>query len=160
MTILNTVYASAPIDQVFIPSLEILTPTPQRICAGFEDLTLGLETGGSALFHGRGIAISLPGADTSGRQQLTFAIDNVHGIAQQQIDEALELDTHTQVVYRAYSSSDLSAPAETPLRMTLVGGGFEGGRLQIQCAYYDLITTAWPRARYTVGFAPGLKYFG
>lgn len=160
MTILKTIYASAPADEVLIPSLEILTPSPQRICAGFENLTLGLETGGSALFYGRGIDVSLPGSDTSGQQRLTFVIDNVAGIAQQQIDAALDADTVTPVIYRSYLSSDLLAPAETPLRLSLVGGGFEGSQLTIQCAYYNLLTTAWPRERYTAAFAPGLKYFG
>lgn len=159
MTILDTVYASAPTDEVLIATLEILTAEPQRICSGFDDITVTLETSEQVTFLARGIDVALPTKDTSGNQSLTFAIDNVAGVAQAQIDAALEAGTKVLVVYRSYLASDLTAPAEPPLTMTLVGGVMEGSRLEIQAAYYDLLNTAWPRDRYTVEFAPGLKYF-
>lgn len=159
MTILANVYASAPTAEVIIPTLEILTATPQRICGGFEDVTVTLETDETVTFLGAGIDISLPAADTSGQQTLAFSIDNVTGEAQAQIDAALELDQRVTIIYRPYLASDLSAPSEPPIRMTLVGGGFEGGHLELQAAYYDLLNTAWPRELYTAEFAPGLKYF-
>ena len=159
MTILSVVYASAPTDEVIIPTLEILTDDPQRICGDFADHEVTLETGEEVTFIGAGIDVSLPAADTSGQQKLAFAIDNVTGEAQVQIEAALEADQRVPVIYRPYLASDLSAPAEPPIRMTLVGGGFEGGHLELQGAYYDLLNIAWPREQYTVEFAPGLKYF-
>lgn len=159
MTIIATVYASAPTSEVIIPTLEILSPTPQRICGGFEDVTVTQETGQTVTFLGAGLDISLPTADSSGRQNLRFAIDGVTGQAQAQIDAALESGAQVPIIYRPYLASDLTAPAGPPMRMTLIGGGFEGGHVELEAAYYDLLNTAWPRELYTVEFAPGLKYF-
>lgn len=160
MTILSVVYASAPTSEVIIPTLEILSPTPQRICGAYEDVTATLETAETVTFTAAGIGVSLPGADTSGQQKLSFAVDHVLGIAQQQIDEALEAGGRVPLIFRAYLASDLSAPASPPIVMTMVGAAMEGAHVEVQGAYYDLLNTAWPRARYTVAFAPGLKYFG
>ena len=160
MTILAIVYASAPAGEVIIPTLEISHPaiTTIRICAGFEDQALTLETGETATFEAAGIDISLPKRDTSGQQTLSFAIDNVTGIAQQRIDAALEAGGQVSIVFREYLASDTSAPAETPIRMTLVGGRFEAGVVALEAAYHDLLNYGWPRERYTAVFSPGLKY--
>lgn len=160
MSLLATVYASAPAGVVLIPTLEIRSaafPTI-RVCAGFEDITVTLETGQQVTFEDGGIDVSLPARDTSGQQTLNFAVDNVTGIAQQRIDSALQQGVKVEVVYRDYLSTDLSTPASPPLVMTLIGGMLEGGTVQFQASYFDLLNTAWPRERYTVEFAPGLRY--
>ena len=160
MTILAVVYASAPAAEVIIPTLEISHPAIEtiRICAGFEDHDLTLETEETVTFEAAGIEVALPKRDTSGQQSLTFAIDNVTGIAQQRIDTALEQGGQVAITYREYLASDPSAPASVPIRMTLIGGRFQGGVVQLQAAYHDLLNYAWPRERYTADFAPGLKY--
>ncbi|MEE4464090.1 DUF1833 family protein, partial [Azotobacter chroococcum] len=78
--------------------------------------------------------------------------------AQQQIDAALEAEERVTLVYRTYLSSDMSAPAEPPLRMTVMGGTITGTQVQISAGYFDLIGTGWPRDLYTLQFAPGLRY--
>ncbi len=160
MTILAVVYASAPAAEVIIPTLEIAHDAIEtiRICAGFEDQELTLETEETVTFEAAGIEIALPKRDTSGQQTLTFAIDNVTGIAQERIDAALEAGGTVSITYREFLASDPSAPAGVPIRMTLVAGRFEGGVVQLQAAYHDLLTYGWPRERYTADFAPGLKY--
>jgi hypothetical protein len=164
MTLLSTLYASAPAAEVLIPTLEISHPSfaePIRTCAGFEDHTVTLEDSTTqATFVASGLDVSLPARNASGQQNLTFAIENVTGIAQDAIDRALEAGGEIRVIYRSYLASDLSEPAEPPLKMVLVGARFEGASLQVTASYMDIINQAWPRDRYTVDFAPGLKYIG
>lgn len=164
MTLLATVYASAPAAEVMIPTLDISHPAfPDgaiRTCAGFEDITATLETGDTVTFTASGLDVSLPSKTDSGQQNLAFAIENVTGIAQNAIDTALEAGGEIRVTYRAYLASDLSAPAEPPLKMVLVGAEFQGSQLQVTASYMDIINRAWPADRYTATFASGLKYLG
>lgn len=159
--LLEIVYASAPSDEVIIPTLEIkhqAFDAPIRTCAGFENQTVTLETGETVTFQASGLDVSLPARNASGQQNLNFAIENVTGIAQNAIDAAMAEGGDIQVIYRTYLSSDLSTPAEPPLKMVLVGAEFEGSSVQVTASYQDIINTAWPRERYTVQFAPGLRY--
>ena len=160
MTILETVYASAPTSQVIISTLEIKHAafSPIRICNDFADHEVTLETAEVVTFVQSGFDYSLPSKDTRGNQTLMFTIQNIDGVAQSSIDDALELGGQITVTYRAYLSTDLSAPAAAPITLTLVGATFERGAAQIECAFFDLLNTAWPRKRYTATFAPGLKY--
>lgn len=159
MTILSTVYASAPAAEVIIPTLEIRTPTPIYTCAGFEDQEVTLEDGTDVTFTASGLDVSLPARNDTGQQTLTFAIENVTGIAQREIELAIENGSRIPVIYRPYLSSDLSAPAEAPIKLNLSGADFRGSTVQVTCSYQDPINTAWPRLRYTADFAPGLVYF-
>ncbi|WP_375058424.1 DUF1833 family protein [Zobellella sp. DQSA1] len=158
MTILNVVYASAPTTEVLIPTLEILSPNPRRLCAQYEDITATLETGQAVTFRAVAMDISLPGADGTGRQALQFSVDDMFGEAAAEVEAALEAGVEVPVIFRTFLASDLSAPASAPVRMTLAGGSFQGVLLQLQAAYYDTMATAWPRLRYTPDWAPGLRY--
>lgn len=159
-SLLETVYASSPDDEVQISTLEILHPAfdPIRTCAGYEDHTVTLETGEVVTFLASVLDVSLPRRDTSGQQNLKFAIENVTGIAQDAIDRALEAGGEITVVYRDYLASDLSEPAGPPLKMVVVGAEMSETSLQVTCSYQDIVGRAWPNMRYTVSFAPGLRY--
>lgn len=160
MTILARVYASGG-PEVIIPTIELTCEAwaePILICAGFEDQTVTDESDRTLTFIAAGIDVALPKKGNTGNQTLTFAIDNITGAAQQQIDAALEAEERVTLVYRTYLSSDLSAPAEPPLRMTVMGGTITGTQVQISAGYFDLIGTGWPRDLYTLQFAPGLRY--
>lgn len=160
MTILERVYASGG-PEVIIPTVELTCAAwaePILICAGFEDQTVVDENGMTKTFAAAGIDVALPKKGNSGNQTLTFAIDNIAGAAQQQIDAALEAEARVTLIYRTYLSSDLSAPAEPPLRMTVMGGTITGTQVQIQAGYFDLIGVGWPRDLYTLQFASGLRY--
>lgn len=164
MTLLSTLYASAPAAEVLIPTLEISHPSfpggAIRTCAGFEDHTVTLEDGSVVTFTASGLDVSLPARNGSGQQNLAFAIENVTGIAQDAIDRAMEAGGQIEVIYRSYVASDLSEPAEPPLRMVLVGAEFRGANVQVTASYMDIINQAWPKDRYTATFAPGLKHIG
>ena len=161
MTILQRLYASGG-DAVLIPTIELLCAAwdePLRICHGFDDVTALDEDGASKHYRAGAIEIALPKRDTSGTQVLVFAIDNVTGSAQRLLDQALEASARVQLVYRQYVATDLSAPADRPLRFEVRDVTMEGGVVQVSAAFFDLINTAWPRKYYTADFAPGLKHF-
>src|SRR5690625_3932831 len=108
MSILETVYASAPAAEVLIPTLEIKHPAIPtiRTCAGFENHTVTLETGEVVTFEASGLDVSLPERSDRGQQNLAFAIENVTGQAQDAIDRALDAGGQIEVIYRLYLASD------------------------------------------------------
>ena len=163
MTYLATVNASAPAGVVKIPTLEISRPdasVPLRTCVGYEDQVATLETGETVTFTASGMAVALPKRGDSGQQNLTFAVENVMGIAQRFIDEGLEAGQPIDVIYREYLSNDMSEPAEPPLRFKLVDGVFEGAHVEIIASYMAVIMQEFMSRRYTATFARGLKYIG
>lgn len=158
MTILSVVYASAPTDEVIIPTLEIQTPQEWlRICTGFEDQLLGVDAE-MVWFQAGNLQVALPAKNTSGQQTLKFGVWNVNGRAQRYVQEVLAAGVQVPVIYREYLASDKTAPARQPRVMTLIGGQFEGDEAAFECGYHDLLNARWPRERYTAQTAPGLKY--
>nr|WP_232014204.1 DUF1833 family protein [Pseudomonas aeruginosa] len=71
-----------------------------------------------------GIDVSIPKRDNSGNQSVGFAIDNVMGIAQQRINEAIDAGETITLVLRIYLDTDLSAPAERALSHACKGRRF------------------------------------
>ena len=159
MTIRSVVYASAPADEVVIPTLEIQVPghLPIRICTGFEDQLLGVD-GQFVLFEAGSLQVALPASNTTGQQTLTFGVSNVNGVVQRYVDDALEAGQLVLLIYREYLASDKSAPASRVRTMTLQGGQLSNGEAQFEAGYYDLLNAAWPRERFTAENAPGVKY--
>ena len=160
MSIIRTVYASAPSEYVILPTLEILVPghAPIRVVAAYEDLAATLETGETVIFQAGPFAYKEPRKDTNGQQTLTFSIANVTGEAQKAVEAAIDADVEVPINYRVYLSTDLTAPAKKPYKMIMRGGSFEGVMVQIEAGYFDLLNTAWPRLRYVADWAPGLRY--
>lgn len=160
MTILARIYASAPADEILLPTLEIACDVRDSIytCGGFEDQTVTLETGEQRTFVASALSVSLPPRNASGQQNLNFAVQNVTGEAQQFVDAALEAGVPIRVIFRIYTLGDLSAPQEPPLKLVAKTPKFQSGTLQVTASYADIIGRAWPRRRYTATFAPGLRY--
>ncbi|MFL1404175.1 DUF1833 family protein [Marinobacter sp. M1N3S26] len=160
MSLLERVYASAPTDQILLPTLEIAVPGMDtiRIVGAFEDLEATTEDGETVTFVAGPFDYREPSKDTSGLQTLGFAIAGVTGQAQEAVDAALEAAAEVPVIYREYLHTDLTAPAKRPYKMTLRGGSFEGVMFQVEAGYFDLLNYHWPRLRYTAEFAPGLRY--
>lgn len=159
MTILKTVYASAPTDEILIPTLEIRVPgmEPLRICNGYEDRWPYVD-GVPQFFEAGPLSVALPAKNTTGQQTLRFGVSGVEGIAQRYVDAALESGEVSTMVFREYLLSDPTAPARMPYVMTIVGGAFEGPDATFEGSYYDLLNSAWPRERYTAETAPGIEY--
>lgn len=164
MTILSHLFTGHETGDVLIPMLEIYHPsfTTIRTCSGYESQTVILETGEQATFPASGLGVSWPPRDATGQQNLSFAVNNVTGIAQSAIRKVLADETSVPVraISRLYLASDLSEPAQPPLKMDLVSAEFKGVTMQAVCSHMEIINYARLRDRYTAGFAPGLKYIG
>ena len=159
MSLIERVYASG--GDVIIDTLELTCPAwtePVLICGGFEDVACTAEDGRSLQHIAAGIDVSLPKKSNSASQTLNFAIDNVLGEAQQKMDQAKAAGAPITQTYRRYLASDLSAPAEPPIRMKAFGAGIEGTTVQITAGYGDLINRAFPRDKLTTLNAPCMKY--
>lgn len=159
-TILKTVYASDPTDVVRLQTLTIEMPSGEhvRLINGFYPETLGVD-GVMREFEPCGINIDLPVSQEGGNQTLKFAIgilddDRINGL----VEQALEARQPVYLVYREYLSTDVSAPAMAPIRMTVTTGVFEQNELGIEGAYLDMLNRSWPRERFTYDLAPGVKY--
>lgn len=158
-TPLDQIYASG--GEALIVALELQCaawPEPIRLVDEYEDLVLGLEGGTTALFEGSGIDYSLPKTNASGQQTMTFAIDNVRGTAQQLIDQAVDAGERVVMIARTYTGDDLSAPAERPLRFTVMSAGMAMSAVQIEAGFFDMLGRRWPIHYYTADKFPGLKY--
>ena len=161
MTSLNIVYASAPSADLLIPTLEFNNEAAGviRLAQSFNDVTATTEFAETVTFIQSAWEVSLPNKDATGQQTRQFQICNVTGEAQRFIDSCMVSGKPTSVIYREFYADDLSAPASTPIKMTLRGGSAEGITVGIEAGYFDLLNVGWPRFRYTPEFAPGLKYF-
>jgi len=162
--VLQTVYASAPLNQVIIHTLELAHPAFDngaiRLCQGFDDVTATLEDASTVTFTASGFGVSLPSRAVKGRQDLQFQLDNVTGEALRQVKAAQEAGGEIGVTYRVYLASDLSAPAQPPTVMTAVSVDATALSIKVVASFHDLVNKAWPRRFYTPDFAPGLKYYG
>lgn len=159
-TVLKTVYASAPSEVLRIQTVDVELPGGEhvRLVNDYFDATLGVD-GVPQVFEACGMDITLPTKDDSGNQTLQFALgvlddDRVNGL----IAEALDSGQPVYLVYREYLSTDTTAPAMAPIRMTVLGGAFEEGELGIEGSYFDMLNARWPRESYTLQNAPGTKY--
>lgn len=148
-------------SDVEIPTLELTCSEwaePLFVCSGFEDITATDENGRTITFIASGMDVALPKKNNQGGQVLGIAIDNVRGDAQARIDAAKSADADVFVTYRLFLYSDLSAPAERPYTMNAKSVTMVGPKVEIQCGYFDMINSAWPRDRYDSTFSPGIKY--
>lgn len=162
--ILEQIYREAVASggkEAFVRTLEITCPAwsaPVLICNGFKDRICGTEDGRLLVFTAANIGIALPQNNNKGNQALAFGVDNTTGEVMQRADEALDANARVTATYRVYLASDLSAPCEKPYRMSVDSDSFEQSQATLQCGFFDLIGTAWPRDLYTTRFVPGLKY--
>lgn len=159
-TVLKIVYASAPTDEMLIVTVEIQIAglEPIRVAHGFKDRMLGVN-GEMVFFEQGALTIARPSKNaTSGNQKLTFGVSDMTGRVQRYVDQALASGVPAKLIFREYLESDISEPASRPYVMDISGGQFEGGVVQIEASYYDLLNAAWPRERYNQINAPGIRY--
>ncbi|MBE0379170.1 DUF1833 family protein [Pseudoalteromonas prydzensis] len=159
--VLQRIYASAPVNDTPIHTLELKAGSlwELRICDGFDNVMAGIEGGEVVLFEASGMGISLPARGVKGRQDLQFQIDNVTGKAVSLVEQANNAGIKIDVIYRVYTTSDLTAPSEPAIEMKAVDVQATGLSLNVVASFNDLVNKAWPKKRYTPSIAPGLKYF-
>ena len=167
--VLQTIYASAPVNDLIIHTLELKNPDFNvvghaqgaiRLAQGYDDIIATLEDATTALFKKSGFGVSLPQKSVNGRQQLNFTIDNVSGEALKAIDDAIEGGAKISIIYRAYSGNDLTVLGQPPIIMTATAIKADYSSISVSASFHDLVNKAWPFRRYTPSFAAGLKYYG
>lgn len=129
-----------------------------RWVQGFSDETLGLESGEQVLFEQMPFGVSLPNKSMRGNQDLQFQLDNVTGEALKYIRAVLNSGTKLPVIYRVYLDSNKSFPAESAITMTANSFSADLQSVTIIADFHDFVNKLWPRLRYTLDLAPGLKY--
>lgn len=152
--------ANSALD-VIIRTLELTSSAwaaPVFICTGFDDVTAVTEDARTVTFIAANIDIALAAKNNKGNQTLAFAVDNTTGEVSQRIDQAIAANARVTAVYRTYLNTNLSAPAEKPYVLTVLGGTLQGQEAQLETGYFNMIGVAWPRALYTVNYAPALRY--
>lgn len=162
--ILEQIYREAVASggkEAFVRTLELTCPawdSSVLICNGFKDRICGTEDSRLLTFEAANIGIALASKNNKGNQALAFGVDNTTGRVQSFADQALDANARVTATYRVYLASDLSAPCEKPYRMSVDSDSFEQNQATMQCGFFDLIGTAWPRALYSTNFTPCLKY--
>lgn len=158
--ILDEVNASGG-NVAYIRGLELVCeawPASVFVINGFKDYVLGTEDGRSILHRAINLAISLPAKDGKGNQTLNFATDNTTGDVSNLIDLAVAANEKVTVIYRTWLSNNKLAPAEKPYRLVVLGGELQGVIANLQCGYFNILMTAYPRRYLTADYAPGLRY--
>lgn len=144
-----------------IRTLELTCPgwdDPIFICNGFDDVTAVTEDARTVTFIAANIDIALAAKNNKGNQTLAFAVDNTTGEVSKRIDQAINANARVTAIYRTYLNTNLSAPAEKPYVLAVLGGTLQGQEAQLETGYFNMIGVAWPRALYTTTFAPALRY--
>lgn len=159
---LEQVYASGMPDKknAFVYAIRVLIPNrePVRFCNGYRDRMLG-ENGVSHHYVAGSLEIALPAKNTSGQQNLRFAVPNIDGTIRKYIGDAMASGEVVRMVYTEYRAGDLMTPSSEPIDMEVKGASIEGIMAIFQGSYKDLLNLAFGDAnRYTAETAPGLKF--
>lgn len=160
MTILNELRASGGTDAL----IDVLHFSCDAwvndvvLCNGYQDLQITTEHGVNLTAVATDMQLSLPTKDATGSQKLRFALGNIRGEVSRLARQAIADSQGIRLIYRSYMSSDLSAPAENPLHMTVTAVTEQAGTVDITAGFFNLIDTQFPRDIYDSEFAPGLKY--
>lgn len=158
MSILKRLYASSG-PEIIHEVLEVTDGiTTYWMTKGWDELTITLETGQVVVCTPCGMDLALPARNDDGTQDLTFALSNIDGIASGFVRAALRDGRRMSLVYRAYTSDDLGAPAHAPHRFKIKGGSVTATQVSVTAGYFDLLDTRWPRKSYNLNEFPGLRY--
>lgn len=161
MNPLNEYYCSGSAEQVQLHTLEITSsgwPEPVLLCQGFDNQVCITEDGRQLEFIASGFDIALPKSEGSARQELQFGLDNVSRAAQILLSASIDAQAEIILTRRLYLWPNLAAPAEAPTVMTVLGASFNSSAAQIKAGLLDLLNTAWPRVRYDLQLAPGIRF--
>lgn len=155
--VLNRLYSSGG-PEILHGTLEVTDGVARHFLTnGYEDLLVGLETGGTATFLACSISIALPKRGSDGKQDLKFALCNIDGSVSGFLRAALKDRREINLVYREYISTDLAYPSKI-LRYKVKSGSVTATEAQIVAGYFNLLETLWLRFNYTGEFAPGMRY--
>lgn len=160
MSLLAQVYAQG--GDVILHTLELTSTAwgsdPIVLVKDYQDHVITTEDGRQLLARATGMAVALPKRDTTGAQDLTFALDGVRPEATRLVRQAQEAQATVRVIYRCYLYSDLSEPAEPPLFLIARRYTAQMDHIEVTAGLFDLIDMRWPRMVYDSNTAPCLEF--
>jgi len=160
--LLQTIHASAPSSDLKLHTLELSNaefPNGRFLLAqAYQDYTCGLETGETVTFKKSGFGLVEPKRSITGNLSLQFQLDNISGEELFYLKKVINAGTKVPVIYRPYLISNLTAPAEAPVKLTATSFVGDYYSLNVVADLHDFINKAWPNKRYTTQDYPGLKY--
>ena len=170
--LLDEVYASNPADKIPYVTIELNhsafrdeleQPTSIRLVRGHKDLTATLEAAApfdpstAVTFTAAAVAIKPPDKGIKGRQEMSLTIDAASGEIIRQLERVVAASREPiKVIYRVFVSSDLSAPQNTPVQMTILNPQVTPERVSARAVFTDVINKAFPSIYYTTITHPGL----
>lgn len=153
MSILRQIYAGEDIPLFTTLTVQLPGQT-LRYVQGYVNETLG-----GNVYVGAPIDIALPDKSKGGAQSLRFAVGLMDDSYLEIIQDAIDSGTPCYASAAVWMDTDRTAPAFSTPAMVVQGGTItDRHELQIDCVYWDILNTAWPRERYTIDKAPGVKY--
>lgn len=105
-------YATAPIESIIYHTLEFYHPSFDetiRVVRGQENITAG-----GSLYQAFAFDFSLPSVTPNGSMGLSITIDNVDRLIVRQLELASQSTGGISVTYKAWLSTDLSTPQNSP----------------------------------------------
>lgn len=153
MTLLNRLMVSGG-SEVLLTSLDInINGNTYRIIDAYEDVTLG-----GNVYTACALELHLPKRNTDGSQSLKLAISNIQGVGSTQLRTAIEAGTKGTVTVTTYTSDDLDNPVGDSYTMDITKASWTALQVTLTCAYMNILDKAFLRKRYTLSFAPGLRW--
>lgn len=169
---LKEAYASNPVGQVIIETLEFRhpsftdelgNPSAFRIVNQHLDviatleITAPVQAGQAVTFQAFAFDVDLPGFKEGDVPQLSITIDNVGRELTQQLEAATTSQEPIVVTYRPYLLTDLTGPQmDPPIEMVVVGATATLTTIQFTASMDSVNNVAFPRRQYTAADFPGL----
>lgn len=160
MSILDELYANSGVD-VILNTIELSCDAwaePIVLVRDYVNHTIRTEDNRTLVALASGMDVSLPKRDNTGAQKLNFAIDGVNSQALSLVRSALVAQDVIHLTYRAYVSSNLNEPAETPYKFIVHSCIINRSQIDITAGMFDFIDYKWPRVVFNSETAPCLKY--
>jgi hypothetical protein len=157
---LQRIYASAPDTEEVWETLELRHPLFSQywfITNTALPFSANLETGQLVDFICLPFTAKLPAATSGGTQDLQISIDNVDREIILELERAAQ-NPRQQIVliYRAYASTDLSAPGSDPIQLSISDISASLTRVDATASRTDVLNRAFPSILYEVDIFPGL----
>lgn len=157
---MQRLYASAPTGELILETLELAHPLfaqTHYVTNAAEPFTATLETLETVTFETLPFAARQPNSDGTGNQELGLVIDNVDREIIEELERAIADPTQRiAVTYRAFASSDLTAPGSTPIALSIseVSAGLT--TVEASASRADVLNRKFPAVLYEIGQFPGL----
>lgn len=171
-------YASAPLDDVILSTLELRHPSlvkPIRVVADLGDVldeadgdmifghSLKLEAdaladpGEFVDFIACGFGFTLPDQQEGQLPSVTITVDNVAYLITPQLDALIGVRASLEVTYREYLASDKTTPQFILNGLTMTSIGSNLTQLSGTASFADLVNRNFPAKVYRPSEYPGLS---